>query len=123
MIAPAFCMWRFAISGELKAPPDHPQSSLNPQGTVGPPGLPVVVGGFADAPAGASRIARTLATAARVTRLTNQSSQTRQPASSGETTYQARPSHSLCRAAGKGSRFVRRDSGYHRLAAAEKGYS
>src|SRR5215207_3906276 len=84
MIAPAFCMWRFAIAGELNAPPDHPQSSLNPQGTVGPPGLPVVVGGFADAPEGASRIARTLAAAARdaPTRLTNPLSHIRRPAPS-----------------------------------------
>src|SRR3954447_18549648 len=54
MIAPAFCMWRFAVWAELKPPFDHPQSSLNPQGTVGL---------AADAPAGASRIAITLATA------------------------------------------------------------
>jgi hypothetical protein len=59
MIAPAFCMWRFAIWAPLKAPFDHPQSSLNPQGTVVPPGGPLAV-----APAGASRIAKTLATAA-----------------------------------------------------------
>jgi hypothetical protein len=64
MIPPAFCMWRFAIWAPPKAPFDHPQSSLNPQGTVAPPWLPPAVGGFAEATAGASMIARTLATTA-----------------------------------------------------------
>src|SRR5215207_413709 len=65
MIAPASSMWRLASSAPLKALFDHPQSSLKPQGTLGPPGLPVVVRWVAEAPAGASRIATTLATAAR----------------------------------------------------------
>src|SRR5215207_3209656 len=67
MIAPASSMWRLASSAPLKALFDHPQSSLKPQGTLGPPGLPVVVRWVAEAPAGASRIATTLATAARDT--------------------------------------------------------
>src|SRR6476659_2364072 len=67
MIAPAFCIWRFAVWAELKPPFDHPQSSLNPQGTVGL---------AADALAGASRIAKALVAARNTSaiRLTRQPS-------------------------------------------------